>query len=228
MELHTCNRMPSQMNDDLINEATNQRVNATTDTVKDSVIQPKGTSFGKELLHFALILIFIVLPIRLFVAQPFVVVGTSMEPAFLNNDYLIVDEISYRIQDPKRGDVIVFKYPGSTEEEQKYFIKRVIGLPGETIDIHDGTVTVINKSTPNGFQLNETYITEKPTNTIKVTLLNDQYFVMGDNRSVSFDSRSWGPLDRDAIVGKAFLRILPLNEIDILPGNNGHYENETN
>jgi signal peptidase I len=193
--------------------------------------EKKGGSFLKELLHFALIVIFIVLPIRLFVAQPFVVVGTSMEPTFINNDYLIVDELTYRLQDPQRGDVVIFKYVEGAQEQgekQKYFIKRVIGLPSETVDIRNGTVTIYNEAHPEGIALDETYVKEKPTNTMRVTLGEDEYFVMGDNRSVSFDSRSWGPLERKEIVGKAFLRILPFSDAGILPGSHaGHYTNET-
>ena len=196
----------------------------------------QNTSFTRDLLNFILIVVFIVLPIRLFVAQPFVVVGTSMEPTFLNNDYLIVDELSYRLKDPKRGDVIVFKYHSGLEEQtggsnnekdSKYFIKRIIALPGETIDIKNGKVTIKNSANPSGFTLNETYVKDLPTNVMTVTLEKDQYFVMGDNRAVSFDSRSWGPLGKDEIVGKAFIRLLPLKEADFLPGSNAdRYTNE--
>lgn len=197
----------------------------------------KNTSFSRELLNFALIVVFIVLPIRFFVAQPFVVVGSSMEPTFLNNDYLIVDELSYRLKDPKRGDVIIFKYHSGlteqtddspTDKNSKYFIKRVIGLPGETLNIRDGKVTIINKANPSGFILDEAYVKELPTNAMTITLNTDQYFVMGDNRSVSFDSRSWGPLGKDEIVGKAFIRLFPLSNINFLPGSNAdRYANET-
>ncbi len=184
----------------------------------------KKTSFSKELFHFALIIVFIVLPIRLFVAQPFVVIGSSMDPTFTNNDYLIVDELTYRLDDPERGDVVIFRYPG---DEKKYFIKRIIGLPGETLDIRDGKVSITNKANPSGFVLNEPYIKDLPTNTMNVTLEDGKYFVMGDNRDVSFDSRSWGPLPEDEIVGKAFLRLLPIGNAGILPGSfAGHYTDE--
>lgn len=186
----------------------------------------KKNSFIKELFHFALIIIFIVLPIRLFVAQPFVVVGSSMEPTFLSSDYLIIDELTYRLNDPVRGDVVVFKYPDDSNK-QKYFIKRVIGLPGETVDIKNGKVTITNTAHPEGFTLDESYVKDLPANVMSITLEEDDYFVMGDNRGVSFDSRSWGPLSRDEIIGKAFIRILPLKEAGIFPGSHaGHYANE--
>ena len=123
---------------------------------------PKKETFLKELFNFALIVIFVVLPIRLFIAQPFVVVGTSMEPTFINNDYLIVDELTYKLEAPQRGDVIVFKFDENTgqttptttgAQNSKYLIKRVIGLPGETVDIRNGKVTITNTKNPNGFVL---------------------------------------------------------------------------
>jgi signal peptidase I len=198
----------------------------------------KKSSFLKELVSFALIVIFIVLPIRLFVAQPFVVVGTSMQPTFESNDYLIVDELSYHFEAPKRGDVVVFKYDNTYgtsdtsdaqggEDGSKFFIKRIIGLPGETIDIHNGKVTIINKANPNGFVLNEPYEKEAPTNSMTVTLDNSHYFVMGDNREVSFDSRSWGPMPASKLVGKVFLRLLPFSKLGLAPGSYaGDYTNE--
>ncbi len=150
-----------------------------------------------------------------------------MEPTFLNNDYLIVDELSYRLNDPKRGDVVIFKYQAEDDGKQKYFIKRIIGLPGETVDIRNGVVTIFNTENPQGLILNEEYIKELPTNFMSISLENDKYFVMGDNRAVSYDSRSWGPLGKDEIVGKAFLRLLPIKEIDFLPGSYAdNYNNE--
>ena len=197
---------------------------------------PKKETFLKELFNFALIVIFVVLPIRLFIAQPFVVVGTSMEPTFINNDYLIVDELTYKLEAPQRGDVIVFKFDENTgqttptttgAQNSKYLIKRVIGLPGETVDIRNGKVTITNTKNPNGFVLDETYVKQPPENTMTVTLGNDEYFVMGDNRQVSYDSRSWGPLKGNQIVGKVFVRLLPTTKIGIDPGSNaGKYTDE--
>lgn len=174
-----------------------------------------------ELLQFILIVLIIILPIRLFVAQPFVVVGQSMEPTFVSNEYLIVDELTYRLDDPERGQVIVFKYPYDSGEgaSSKYFIKRIIGLPEETVMIKRGVVTIKNDKNPEGFVLEEPYIKAKSDTSITMTLSKDQYFVMGDNRAQSFDSRSWGPLSEDYIVGKAFIRLLPPTKAGFFPGN---------
>ena len=103
-----------------------------------------------ELLRFALIALIIVIPIRIFIMEPFVVSGSSMFPTFDNGDYLIVDKLSYKISDPQRNDVVIFKYPN---DKTKFFIKRVIGLPNETVDIKDGVVTIINSENPFGLPL---------------------------------------------------------------------------
>jgi signal peptidase I len=173
-----------------------------------------------ELLQFVLIVLIIIIPIRMFVAQPFVVVGQSMEPTFISNEYLIVDELTYRLDDPKRGQVIVFKYPyGEVEgSDSKYFIKRIIGLPGETVVIKKGVVSIQNKVNPKGFVLDEPYIKARTDTSLTMTLGKDQYFVMGDNRAQSFDSRAWGPLSSEFIVGKAFIRLLPPTKAGFLPG----------
>lgn len=175
----------------------------------------------KELLQFILIVLLIIIPVRFFVVQPFVVVGESMLPTFSTNQYLIIDELSYRLESPERGQVIVFKYPYASESngDEKYFIKRIIGLPGETVVIKNGDVTIKNKEHPQGFQLEEPYVSSLSDTSMTMTLGKKQYFVMGDNRPASFDSRSWGPLDRNYIVGKAFLRLLPANKFSLLPGN---------
>jgi signal peptidase I len=138
-----------------------------------------------------------------------------MVPTFENGNYLIVDKISYKFKEPTRADVIVFRYPN---DKTKFFIKRIIGLPGETIDINGSIVTIVNKMNPDGFILDQSYIKNQAENKIHLTLKGDEYFVMGDNRSGSSDSRYWGPLKKDLITGKAFLRLLPINNIDIWPG----------
>ncbi len=140
-----------------------------------------------------------------------------MDPTFETNDYLIVDQLSYRLDNPQRGQVVIFKYP---KDETKYFIKRIIGLPGETVVLENGTVTIKNKDNPAGFTLTEPYIDPKNFKSDNATfpLQSDQYFVMGDNRLQSSDSRAWGTLPRNLIVGTPFIRLFPFNEIGIYPG----------
>lgn len=175
----------------------------------------KRDSFFTELLTFALIALVIVVPVRLFIAKPFIVSGASMEPTFDTGQYLIVDELSYHFEQPQRGDVIIFKYP---KDETQYFIKRIIGLPGETLHIMGGEISV---TTVDGKTINlpETYITNMGNGgDITVPIPADNYFVMGDNRPNSSDSRYWGLLPKKDIVGRAFLRLLPLQNIGVLPG----------
>jgi signal peptidase I len=138
-----------------------------------------------------------------------------MVPTFENNEYLIVDEISYRIHEPERGDVIIFRYP---KDPSKFFIKRIIGLPGETLTINGQKITVKNESHPEGFTVDEPYVKNQATNELTVTLPEGQYFVMGDNRSASSDSRVWGNVPEKNIIGRAFLRVLPIAEASVLPG----------
>jgi signal peptidase I len=168
-----------------------------------------------DLIKFAVIALIIVIPIRMFIAQPFVVSGESMFPTFNNGEYLIVDEISYILGAPHRGDVIIFHYPLDTK---RYFIKRIIGMPNETIDIKNGVITIINKENPNGFVLNEPYIDEPFDTTATYKTGDNEYFAMGDNRNRSSDSRSWGLLPGKLIVGRAYLRLLPTKSISYLPG----------
>lgn len=168
-----------------------------------------------ELLKFALIAVIIVVPVRLFIAQPFIVSGASMEPTFDNGEYLIVDELTYRFDEPKRGDVIVFKYP---KDPSQYFIKRVIGLPGETVTISGSSVSVM-KADNITVALEEPYvINEGNGGDLTVHLGEAEYFVMGDNRPESSDSRVWGVLPEENIIGRALVRLLPIHDATILPG----------
>ncbi len=174
----------------------------------------------RSLLTYTILALGIALFIRFFVAAPYVVSGASMEPTFENWHYLIIDRVSYDIGSPQRGDVIVFGLPSDTS---RALIKRVIGLPGETVVLSgpDPTVTIINKDHPTGFVLQEPYLDPQNyggTTDMKVVLGPNQYFVLGDNRKVSADSRVWGILPRQDIVGRVFLRLYPLNDIGILPG----------
>ena len=169
----------------------------------------------KDLLWFIIITVVIVLPIRLFIAQPFIVSGDSMYPTFESGEYLIIDQVTYRLSEPERGDVIVFRFP---QDRSKFFIKRIIGLPGETIDFSGRDVIVTNLN-GNSFTLPEEYVTKEKSNLPNaVTLTDSEYFVMGDNRLESLDSRIWGPLERKDIVGRALVRLLPFNKADWQPG----------
>lgn len=170
--------------------------------------------------------VIIIAPIRLFLFQPFFVQGASMEPSFEDGEYLIINELGYKKTDfnikgsnlftvepfknLERGDVAVFRYP---KNPSQFFIKRIIALPGEKINIKDGQVTIFNDQNPYGFILDESgYLSaeEKTSGELSRTLADNQYFVMGDNRGASHDSRSWGPLSKDKIIGKVLLRAWPV------------------
>jgi signal peptidase I len=185
-------------------------------TRSDRYEKEKTDSFFGDLIRFSLLSIAIVIPIRLFVVSPFVVNGSSMEPTFSTGEYLIVDQLSYQFHEPDRGDVVIFHYP---QDPSKFFIKRVIGLPNETVVLSGNSVRIINETNPEGFFLDEsflTYVSENGNETFE--LGPDEYVVLGDNRLASSDSRSWGALNRRHIVGRAFLRLFPITSIDILPG----------
>lgn len=158
----------------------------------------------------------IIVPIRHFLIQPFYVKGASMEPNFYDHEYLIIDEISYRFNEPKRGDIVVFRYPRNPQE---FFIKRVIGLPGEKINLKDGDIYVANKENPNGIKLEEPYLSaglKTYSMTVEsVSLEGDEYYVLGDNRNSSKDSRSFGPVKKSFIVGRVLLRGWPFNRATI-------------
>jgi signal peptidase I len=179
--------------------------------------EEKQEGFMKEIIKFTIFTLLIVLPIRIFIAQPFIVSGASMDPTFETGEYLIVDQLSYHFGNPERGQVVIFKYP---KDETKYFIKRVIGLPGETVVLDGTSVTIKNKDYPLGFKLTEPYINlrNQKEEEMQITLKEGQYFVMGDNRRQSSDSRAWGTLDRNLIVGTPFMRLFPFNRISVLPG----------
>jgi signal peptidase I len=180
--------------------------------------QPKqsGTrGFLREVVEVALIAILIVLPIRMFIAQPFIVSGASMQPTFSSGDYLVVDQISKRFEPLQRQEVIIFRYP---KDPDTFFIKRIIGLPNETVQIQNGDVFIYNDNNPNGFKLNEPYVTQSAPNTLTKELGANEYFVMGDNRQHSSDSRSWGALTKKDIIGRAFTRLFPPDEITLYPG----------
>ncbi len=178
-----------------------------------------------DFLKIVLIALVIIVPIRYFVFQPFIVSGSSMEPNFQNGEYLIIDELSYRFHEPTRGDVVVMRYP---RDEKQFFIKRVIGLPGEKVQIDNGKVTIFNEQNPKGITLDEKYLPNQGLTYEQdpiliggektITLKSDEFFMLGDNRLHSSDSRSWGPLPRKDVIGKVFVRALPLNEFKVFTG----------
>lgn len=192
-----------------------------TQTPAEEKNLPKNKKEGFwDLIKFAVIAFAIVLPIRMFIAQPFVVSGESMYPTFHDGEYLIVDEISYLTGEPKRGDVVIFRYP---DEPSRFFIKRIIGLPNETIVIDHGKVMIIsNDDETETILLDEPYVKEEFNTVGQYKTGKDEYFVMGDNRNRSSDSRYWGVLPKKLMIGRAFLRLLPLKEISYMPG---AYEN---
>lgn len=146
--------------------------------------------------------------IRGFLVQPFLVSGSSMVPNFSDGDYLLIDEVTYRFRAPERGEVVVFRYP---REESVYFIKRVIGLPGERVQIKDGRVTVFNDTHPSGILLDEAYIPGGVATRSdgEFQIPKDSYFVLGDNRTSSFDSRSWGTVPKSDVIGLVQIRLWP-------------------
>lgn len=167
-----------------------------------------------EFLKYFVIALAITIPIKLWVAQPFLVSGDSMIPTFDSGEYLIVDEFSYHFRTPERFEVVIFRFP---EDPKKFFIKRVIGLPGETVSIKGSRVT-ITTSDGEELALDEAYVEETGINNLTTELGELEYFVMGDNRAQSSDSRLWGPVDEELMVGRVFVRLYPLTDISLLPG----------
>jgi signal peptidase I len=166
-------------------------------------------SFLLEVVQIVLISSAIIIPIRYFLIQPFYVKGASMEPNFYDHEYLIIDELSYRFRVPERGEIVVFRYP---RDPSQFFIKRVVGLPGETIEITDGNVIIYNTEYPNGLVIEEEYLGDEITGgKYRETLGADEYYVLGDNRDSSLDSRSFGALTTDNIIGRVWVRGLPLS-----------------
>lgn len=168
----------------------------------------KYTNFIWEVAKVAITVLVIVIPVRYYIMQPFYVKGASMEPNFYNYEYLIIDEISYRFHDPARGDVVVLHNP---HDPSQYFIKRIIGLPGETVEIKNHRVHI------DGETLNELPYLDEAVETWgnqRVILEDDEYFVMGDNRNESLDSRVFGPVQREVFIGRTWVRAWPVSRLD--------------
>lgn len=169
-----------------------------------------------EIIKFAIIAFLIIVPIRMYIVQPFIVSGESMIPTFHDGDYLVIDEISYRFHKPRRGDVIVFHPP--QEGKGIYYIKRVIGLPNETVTLTGTKVIVANDIDKIGVELKEPYLQNISSDKMVVHVGPDELFVMGDNRPRSSDSRKWGTLPLENITGRALLRLFPFRTLEYLPG----------
>ncbi len=153
--------------------------------------------------------------IYLFVAQPHKVSGRSMVPTFMDGDYIFTDKLSFRLREPTHGDIIVLKNP---RDESQDFIKRIIVVPGDTIKVENNSIYV------NGQKLNEDYLPKAtPTRSgsflnegVEITAGPNQYFVIGDNREHSSDSREWGGVTKEEIVGRVFFRYFPLNSFGLV------------
>ncbi len=176
-----------------------------------------GPGFIVEIFRFAVLALLIVVPFRMFIAQPFIVSGASMSPTFETGQYLIVDQLTYHLEPPTRGDVVIFRYP---EDPSKFFIKRLIGLPGETVEIQGQKVSIRDAKTGKSTALDEPYLHDFNTRDdyLTVTLGPEEYFVMGDNRGASSDSRVWGAVPKKLLIGRAFVRLLPVDKISLFPG----------
>ncbi|HVU75420.1 MAG TPA: signal peptidase I [Candidatus Paceibacterota bacterium] len=178
----------------------------------------EGTSSFTSMVLYVVGAIVLAVAIRHFIATPYIVIGSSMEPTFYDYHYLIIDRVTYDFENPKRGDVIVLDLPQNTS---RALIKRVIGLPGETVVLAGNTVTIKNSEHPDGFTLSEPYLDPADlggATDMTVTLGPDQFFVLGDNRKVSADSRLWGTLPREDIVGRVLVRLYPFNKLGLFPG----------
>jgi len=179
-----------------------------------------------EIVKMVFWVVVIIVPIRVFLIQPFFVQGASMEPNFEDKQYLIVNELGYKttsigsafivkpFKELQRGDVVVFRYP---KNPSVFYIKRIVGLPGEKIEISADKVKIFNSENPSGFVLDEgKYLSASVMTSGEINMtLGDEYFVMGDNREYSSDSRSWGPVPADDVMGKVVLRAWPFSKASL-------------
>ncbi|HEX7586416.1 MAG TPA: signal peptidase I [Patescibacteria group bacterium] len=190
--------------------------------------------FLLEIIKVIILAFVIIVPIRVFLFQPFFVQGASMEPNFEDSNYLIVNELGYKktsfdlngkslftvdsFKKLQGGDVVVFRYP---KNPSQFFIKRVIGLPGEKVEIKSGQILIYNQNNPEGKILDESAYLSKNVKTATalddfvITLSDNEYFVMGDNRMYSSDSRVWGPVPSSDVMGKVILRAWPLDKVSV-------------
>lgn len=166
--------------------------------------------FASEVIQIVIIAAAIIIPIRYFLIQPFIVRGASMEPSYHDSDYLIIDQFTFDFREIERGEVVVFRPPNGSNQ---FYIKRVIGLPGETVEIKQGKIIIYNSEYPNGIELDESYIDDMTDDRDRVTLGLHEYYLLGDNRDASLDSRKFGPVAEEAIIGRVWFRGLPFDSI---------------
>lgn len=178
-------------------------------TIKEKNILAKVGEYFIETIKVIILAGITISVVRYFLFKPFYVKGQSMEPNYYEKDYLIIDELSYRFREPQRGEVVVFRAPSGND----YYLKRILGLPGERIKVEEGKVVVYNDDYPQGVVVEELYLEEDTQGSVLLTLGDKQYFVMGDNRDSSYDSRRFGPIDKEDIVGRTFLRGWPFTRI---------------
>ncbi len=177
----------------------------------------EALAFIWETAKVVVISLAIIIPIRYFLVQPFFVKGASMEPTFEDGNYILIDEISYRFHEPKRGDIIIFRFP---HDKSQFFIKRIIGLPDETLEIKDNKIIIYNKDKTDGFILDETsYLSanQETLGNFRFKVDSNSYFVLGDNRPRSSDSRIWGEVNKSLVTGRVFFRALPINNLGRFP-----------
>ncbi|PIZ94982.1 MAG: signal peptidase I [Candidatus Magasanikbacteria bacterium CG_4_10_14_0_2_um_filter_37_12] len=201
----------------------NDNLEKKIETEEDGVLEEKGilekiALFFLELVKISVLAGITIFLVRYFLFKPFYVKGESMIPSFYESEYLIVDELTYRFRDPERGEVIVFQSPTAPDDS---YLKRVIGLPGERVRIENGQVTICKVECK---KLEEPYINNVTSGDTAVTLGLDQYFVMGDNRGASYDSRRFGPINQNSIVGRTFLRGWPLSRITFFGSTKPNYD----
>ncbi len=201
------NKEPAENTNLEVKKANNSKLNQIISTLK-----------------YIFIALVIVIPIRTYVAQPFIVQGNSMYPTLHTHEYLIVDETVKLTQNYKRGDVVILHYPN---DPSRYFVKRVIGLPGETVTFNGTQATITGPTHKEPLILNEPYVAEsqKKSDYLTRTLSNDEFFVCGDNRSQSSDSRIWGPVPREYMDGRALIRLFPFSTISYKPGSLAEFGN---
>ena len=191
--------------------------------------QENMKDFIIEVVKMFFLALIIIVPVRMFLFQPFIVRGASMEPNFSEKEYLIINEFGYKNtpvsilgkdivtvrprKEFERQEIVVFRAPN---DEKQFYIKRIVGLPGETVEIGGGEVKVYNDEFPDGMVLEEGYLPEgrKTNGSMKVVLSDDEYYVLGDNRAASSDSRTFGPIGKTEVVGKVLLRAWPMGSFE--------------